>query len=143
VAAGRFWSTSTSAISGNAPIPINSGSSIDGSGITLSGTDTVLLAEPGRYLVSYYLQGDPQAGNETLGCLLSLDGAPVPGTRVSSVTESAFGADPTEPGLSNTVFLRVTAVNSQLRLVNGPTAVGHSQDVGGATTASLSVLRLS
>jgi hypothetical protein len=72
-----------------------------------------------------------------------LNGAQVPGTLVASVTESAFGADPTEPGLSNTVIVQVTDANSLLRLVNGVTATAHSQDPGGATTAGLSVVRIS
>ncbi|MBJ8206044.1 collagen-like protein, partial [Bacillus cereus] len=56
---GYFFSTATSAIAANALIPINSGSTIFGSGISLTSATTVTLSTPGIYLVSYYFQGDP------------------------------------------------------------------------------------
>jgi len=55
--------------------------------------------------VSYYFQADPNGGDETLRCSLSLNGVQVPGTLIASVTETTFAVDPTEPALSNTVFL--------------------------------------
>jgi hypothetical protein len=70
--------------------------------------------------------------------------AQVPGTLIASVTElPGFGVDPTEPGLSNTVIVQVTTPNALLRLVNGPVGLGHVENVAPATTASLSVIRLS
>jgi hypothetical protein len=133
-----------STIAANANIPINSGSSVTGTGISLSGSDAVLLAEPGVYLVSYYVQGDAQAGNETIRAALTLNGAQVPGTLIASVTESTIGEDPTEPAVSNTVIVQVPTGGSLLRLVNGPLAIGHVQtDLGGATTASLNVIQIS
>jgi hypothetical protein len=159
--AGYFWSTATGTIAANANVPLASGSRVVGSGITYSTTDTaVLLAQPGLYLVSYFLQGDAQGGDETatssretrqggdetVHASLSLNGAEVPGTHIASVTEAPppFGTvDPSEPALSNTVIVEVTAANSLLRLVNGPLGIGHVEGVDGATTASLNVLRLS
>jgi hypothetical protein len=96
------------------------------------------------YLVSYYLQGDPQSGNETLRFSLSLNDAQVPGTLIAGVTETpGFGVDATEPGLSNTVIVQVTTPNALLQLVNGPLALAHVENVSPATTASLTVIRLS
>ena len=68
------------------------------------------------YLVSYYLQGDAQAGNETVRCSLRLNGVQVPGSLIVNVT-AAGTADPTEPALSHSVIVEVTAANSLLRLV--------------------------
>jgi hypothetical protein len=52
---------------------------VNGTGISLSGTNAAQLAEPGWYLVSYYLQGDPIGGNETLRFSLSLNDSQIPG----------------------------------------------------------------
>ena len=57
------------------------------------------------------------------------------------VTESGF-VDATEPALSNTVVVPVTSADSLLLLVNGTPSVVHTQDVTGATTASLTVVRI-
>lgn len=46
----------------NALIPINSGSTVFGSGVSLTNATTVTLSTPGIYLVSYYFQGDPNGG---------------------------------------------------------------------------------
>ena len=142
VNAGYFWSTSTAGVAANANYPLNTGSSIVGTGISLSGTDAILLAEPGVYLVSYQVQADANGGDETVRTALTLNGAQVAGTLIANVT-SAGTTDPSEPSLSNTAIVQVTAPNSLLRLVNGPTAVGHVQSPGGAATSSVNVIRLS
>jgi hypothetical protein len=94
------------------------------------------------YLVSYQAQADANAGDETVRIGLTLNGAQVAGTLIASVT-SAGTADPSEPSLSNTVIVQVSAANSLLRLVNGATAVGHVQAPAGAATSAVNVVRLS
>ena len=84
---GYFFSTSTSTIAANALIPINSGSTVFGSDVSLTNATTVTLSTPGIYLVSYYFQGDPTAGNETISVRLTLNGTQVAGSFIFMLQE--------------------------------------------------------
>jgi hypothetical protein len=108
---------------------------VNGTGISLSGTNAAQLAEPGWYLVSYYLQGDPQGGNEVLRFSLSLNDAQVPGTLIANVT-GATGGDPPEPGLSHTAIVQVTTPDALLQLTNGPLGLTHIEILTPATTTA-------
>ncbi|ADH07849.1 triple helix repeat-containing collagen [Bacillus thuringiensis BMB171] len=136
---GYFFSTATSAIAANALIPINSGSTIFGSGISLTSATTVTLSTPGIYLVSYYFQGDPTAGNETISVRLTLNGTQVAGSFIFYVTGGTFIL---EPAVSNTMVIEVTSSNATLSLQNGPLAIGHVTTLSGVITASLNVLKI-
>ena len=70
----------------NALIPINSGCSF-GSDVSLTNATTVTLSTPGIYLVSYYFQGDPTAGNETISVRLTLNGIQVAGSFIFMLQE--------------------------------------------------------
>ncbi|MBH0335179.1 triple helix repeat-containing collagen, partial [Bacillus thuringiensis] len=135
---GYFFSTATSAIAANALIPINSGSTIFGSGISLTSATTVTLSTPGIYLVSYYFQGDPTAGNETISVRLTLNGTQVAGSFIFYVTAGFV----LEPAISNTMIIQVTSSNSTLSLQNGPLAIGHVTTLAGVITASLNILQI-
>jgi hypothetical protein len=140
---GRFWSVqSSTVIAAGATIPLNSGSAVIGTGISLASTgDAVQLAAPGTYLVSYFFQGDAQSGNETVRCALTLNGTTVAGTDVEAISVGNVAED---PAVSNTVVVQVTSANSLLRLVNsGSVGVGHSQVAAGVVGASVNVVRLS
>ncbi|BCD00351.1 hypothetical protein BC30048_3253 [Bacillus cereus] len=136
---GYFFSTATSAIAANALIPINSGSTIFGSGISLTSATTVTLSTPGIYLVSYYFQGSPTGGNETISVRLILNGTQVVGSFIFYVTKNNFVL---EPAISNTMVIEVTSPNSTLSLQNGPLDIGYVTVLSGVTTASLNILKL-
>jgi hypothetical protein len=140
---GYFWSTDTASIDANAPIPIETGSTVIGTGITLSGTSTVALAQPGAYLVSYQFQADANGGNETISCLLTLNGTAVPGSQIQSVTTNPALAQAESPSISNTIVIQVPTANSTLQLVNGPLGIDHVTNDAGSTTADVQVVRLS
>jgi hypothetical protein len=141
VNAGYFWSTAN--IDANAPIPINTGSTLIGTGITLSGTSTVQLAQPCTYLVSYQFQADANGGNETIACLLTLNGTAIPGSQIQSVTTAPALNQAESPSISNTIVIQVTAANSSLQLVNGPDGIDHVTNDAGTTTADVQVVQLS
>src|SRR5262249_59347231 len=133
----------TANINANAPIPIATGQTVIGAGISLSGTSTVQLAQPGVYLVSYQFQADANGGNETIACLLTLNGAAVPGSQIQSVTTNPALAQAEAPSISNTVVIQVAAANSSLQLVNGPNGIDHVTNDAGSSTADVLVVRLS
>ena len=136
---GYFFSTSTSTIAANANIPINSGSTVYGTGVSLTSATTVTVSTPGIYLVSYYFQGDATGGNETVSVRLLLNGTQVTGSFIQNVTTSTVVI---EPAISNTLLVNVTSANSTLILQNGPLGVGHVTTIAGAITASLNVVRI-
>ncbi len=136
---GYFFSTSTSAIAANANISINSGSTVYGTGVSLTSPTTVTVSTPGIYLVSYYFQGDATGGNETVSVRLLLNGTQVAGSFIQNVTTSTVVI---EPAISNTLLVNVTSANSTLILQNGPLGVGHVTTIAGAITASLNVVRI-
>jgi len=136
---GYFFSTSTSAIAANANIPINSGSTVYGAGVSLTSATTVTVSTPGIYLVSYYFQGDASAGNETVSVRLLLNGSQLTGSFIQNVTTSTVVI---EPAISNTLLVNVASANSTLILQNGPLGVGHVTTIAGAITASLNVVRI-
>jgi hypothetical protein len=135
---GYFFSTATTAIAANTLIPINSGSTIFGSGVSLTNSTTVTLSTPGIYLISYYFQGDPTAGNETISVRLTLNGTQVAGSFIFYVTAGFI----LEPAISNTMIIEVTSPNSTLSLQNGPLGVGHVTTLSGVITASLNILKI-
>lgn len=136
---GYFFSTSTSTIAANANIPINSGSTVYGTGVSLTSATTVTVSTPGIYLVSYYFQGDTTGGNETVSVRLLLNGAQLAGSFIQNVTTVTVVI---EPAISNTLLVNVTSANSTLILQNGPLGVGHVTTIAGAITASLNVVRI-
>ena len=58
-----------------------------GSDVSLTNATTVTLSTPGIYLVSYYFQGDPTAGNETISVRLTLNGTQVAGSFIFMLQE--------------------------------------------------------
>jgi len=136
---GYFFSTATSTIAANANIPINSGSTVYGTGVSLTNATTVTVSTPGIYLVSYYFQGDANAGNEVVSVRLLLNGTQVTGSFIQNVTTASVVL---EPSISNTLLVNVTSANSTFILQNGPLGVGHVTTIAGATTASLNVVRI-
>ena len=136
---GYFFSTSTSTIVANANIPINSGSTVYGTGVSLTSATTVTVSTPGIYLVSYYFQGDASGGNETVSVRLLLNGTQVTGSFIQNVTTSTVVI---EPAISNTLLVNVASANSTLILQNGPLGVGHVTTIAGTITASLNVVRI-
>ena len=142
ISAATFYSTSLVVVPVNSPIPINSGSAIAGDGISLLNPTDILVEAPGLYLVSYYFQGDPIDGIETVACGLRLNNILVPGSIIQSVTSPESSI--VEPAVSNTRILQIPAANSVLQLFNSsPSAISHLRWVEGACTASLTLLRLS
>ena len=142
ISAGTFFSTSFSQIPYDSPVSVNSGSSITGSGISLTGTTDILLENPGIYLVSYYIQGDPVGGIETVACSLKLNNVTVPGSIVQSVT--SYLSDEVEPAVSNTCIIDVTSPGTILQLFNSSnSALEHIRWVDDFCSASITVLRLS
>ena len=141
-AAGTFYSTSIETVLNGAMIPINSGSEVVGNGITLQNATDVLIQTPGIYLAGYYFQGDPIDGIEALACRLLLNGQPISGTTVQSVTSPE--ANIVEPSVTNMHLIVVSGNNSILQLQNySNAAIAHLRWVDNVTTASLTVLRLS
>jgi len=136
---GYFFSTATSTIAANALIPINSGSTIFGAGVSLTNATTITLSTPGIYLISYYFQGDAILGNETISVRLVLNGTQVAGSFILYVTKGNFIL---EPAISNTMVIEVTSPNSTLSLQNGPLAIGHVTTLAGVITASLNILQI-
>lgn len=136
---GYFFSTATSTIAASALIPINSGSTIFGAGVSLTNATTITLSTPGIYLISYYFQGDAILGNETISVRLVLNGTQVAGSFILYVTKGNFIL---EPAISNTMVIEVTSPNSTLSLQNGPLAIGHVTTLAGVITASLNILQI-
>ncbi|MFK4468904.1 hypothetical protein ABH960_004522 [Bacillus sp. RC252] len=136
---GYFFSTSTSTIAANANIPINSGSTVYGAGVSLTSATTVTVSTPGIYLVSYYFQGGANGGNEVASVRLLLNGTQVTGSFIQNVTTSTVVL---EPAISNTLLVNVASANSTFVLQNGPLAVGHVTTIAGTITASLNVVRI-
>jgi hypothetical protein len=136
---GYFFSTSTSTIAANANIPINSGSTVYGTGVSLTSATTVTVSTPGIYLVSYYFQGDANGGNETVSVRLLLNGTQITGSFIQNVTTATVVI---EPAISNTLLVNVASANSTLILQNGPLGVGHVTTIAGTITASLNVVRI-
>ena len=135
---GYFFSTSTSTIAANANIPINWGSTVYGTGVSLTSATTFTVSTPGIYLVSYYFQGDANGGNEVVSVRLLLNGTQVTGSFIQNVTTSTV----IEPAISNTLLVNVASANSTLVLQNGPLGVGHVTTIAGTITASLNVVRI-
>ena len=141
LSAGTFFSTLTTEIPVNSPIPISSGGQTAGPGILLIPPASILIQEPGYYLVSYYFQGNPVGDIEAIACSLQLNGTLIPGTIVQSIASQL--ANLAEPAVSNTCLVRVTASGSTLQLVNSsPTPITHLEGVPGFTSSSVTVLRL-
>ncbi|MEH7269109.1 collagen-like protein, partial [Bacillus toyonensis] len=136
---GYFFSTSTSTIAASANIPINSGSTVYGTGVSLTSATTVTVSTPGIYLVSYYFQGDATGGNEVVSVRLLLNGTQVTGSFIQNVTTSTVVL---EPSISNTLLVNVASANSTFILQNGPLGVGHVTTIAGTITASLNVVRI-
>ena len=141
LAAATFFSTDTASVPPNVPIPLNSGSRIEGLGLYLLNATDVRIDNPGVYLVSYYFQGDPVDGIETLSCCLRVNGNTVPGSIVQSVTSPE--ANIVEPSVSNTCLLPIEAPGALLQLFNtSGTAISHLRWVAGFCGASLTLFRI-
>ena len=142
LSAATFFSTSLETVPLQAVIPISSGSQIAGGGISLLGATDVLIENPGIYFMSYYFQGDPVSGIETLACSLRLNGVTVPGSIIQSVTSPESSI--VEPAVSNSQIVQISAPNTILQLYNNSnSAISHLRWVENFCSASLTVLRLS
>ena len=142
ISVGTFYSTSLSQIPYNSPVPVASGMRTAGSGISLISAADILLDNIGVYLVSYYIQGDPIGGIETIACSLKLNNVTVPGSIVQSVTTTLSYSS--EPAVSNTCIIEVTTPGSILQLFNSSNSgLTHVVWVENFCSASITVLRLS
>ena len=142
LSAATFFSTSLETVPVQAVIPISSGSQIVGDGISLLGATDVLIENPGVYLISYYFQGDPVSGTETLACSIRLNGITVPGSIIQSVTSPESSI--VEPAVSNSSIVQISAPNTILQLYNNSnSAISHLRWVENFCSASLTILKLS
>jgi len=142
LSAATFFSTSSSIILSNSAIPVDSGGQTAGDGLSLISATDVLIENTGVYLFSYYFQGDPIDGIETIACSLRLNGITVPGSIVQSVTSPESSI--VEPAVSNSLILQVSTPNAVLQLHNSSgSAISHLRGVEGFCSASLTILRLS
>ena len=141
VSAATFFSTSLAVVANSVPIPINSGGQITGSGISLQNATDVRIEYPGVYLISYYFQGDPIDGIETLSCGLRLNSIVVPGSVIQSVASPE--ANIVEPAVSNSYIVYINTPDTTLQLYNSSnSAISHLRWVENACTASVTVVRL-
>ena len=140
--AATFYSTALGIVPLHEAIPINSGGQTAGQGILLINATDVLIENTGVYLVSYYFQGDPISGIETLACSLRLNGVTIPGSIVQSVTSPE--ASIVEPSVSNSMIVQVSTPNAVLQLFNSSNSeISHLRWVEGFSSAVLTVLRIS
>ena len=82
---------------------------------------------PGIYLVSYYFQGDPTAGNETISVRVTFKWNTSRREFYFYVTGGTFIL---EPAVSNTMVIEVTSSNATLSFKN-PLAIGHVTTLSG------------
>ena len=142
LSAATFFSTSLATVPFDSPIPINSGGQIAGEGLSLVNATDVMVENPGIYLISYYFQGDPVDGIETLACSLRLNNIPVSGSIVQSVASPE--ANIVEPSVSNSCIVQISTPDAVLQLYNSSNSViSHLRWVVDACTASLTVVRIS
>jgi hypothetical protein len=114
---------------------------VPGSGISLFGTNTVAIGDPGYYMVSYFLVGDTISGELPLVASLSLNGDTVPG----SIIQEAGAVDTNiENSVSNTILVNVTQSNSALTLVNSSAeTIVRPTLITDGTSASITLTRIS
>ena len=142
LSAATFYSTALTTVALQSPIPINSGGQTAGVGLSLVSATDVLIENPGVYFVSYYFQGDPISGIETLACSLRLNSITVPGSIIQSVTSPE--ASIVEPSVTSSLIMNVTTPNAILQLYNSSnSAISHLRWVEGFTSASLTIMRIS
>jgi len=141
LSAATFYSTSLALVPSNSLIPIHSGGEIVGSGLSLINATDVRIESPGVYLVSYFFQGDPVDGIETVACSLRLNGLTVSGSIVQSVTSPESNI--VEPSVSNTRILQINTPEAVLQLYNNSnSAISHLRWVEDFSSASLTILRI-
>ena len=142
LSAATFFSTSLAAIPVDTAIPINSGGQIAGEGLSLVNATDILIENPGIYLMSYYFQGDPVDGIETLSCSLRLNNIVVPGSVIQSVASPE--ANIVEPSVSNSLIVQISTPNAILQLYNSSnSAISHLRWVADFCSASVTIMRLS
>ena len=142
LSAATFFSTSLSLVPREAAIPINSGGQIAGEGLSLLNETDIFIENPGMYLISYYFQGDPIDGIETVACSLRLNNITIPGSIIQSVTSPE--ASIVEPAVSNMLLVQISTPGAILQLHNSSSsAISHLRWVENFCSASLTIMRLS
>lgn len=132
-----FFSTSTATNASVAALPLDTGSTLSGSGIRLSGPTEITISNAGFYLVSYYFQGTSQASDEILAASLYLNGRMVTGSLIES-----NGAT-NGPVVSNTVLINIGTAPSTIWLINASNGtVSHIPTQPNATIASVTITRV-
>jgi hypothetical protein len=136
--AAYFYSTTPTAVATGGVIPIGTGSTVMGTGITLSGGNTVTLASPGTYLVSYSWATDAQGGGEIVAASLKLNGTIVPGSQASETTYSSVGVT---AQVTNTMIVTVPTAGSTLQLINSG-APSANTSTAGSLVADMNIVRI-
>ncbi|HFJ9466885.1 TPA: collagen-like protein [Bacillus cereus] len=119
-----FASTSLATFTPNTPFPINDVQDIDGSAITLVGTDTVSL-QPGIYQIHYTHSGDPLGpeGTGVLALELLLNAVPLLGSYIWAADIVSIPNDLAHLHIDNELSISV-AILSTLQIINRSSGAG-------------------
>jgi outer membrane lipoprotein-sorting protein len=110
-----------------------------GTDITLSGGNTVTIANPGTYLVSYSWATDAQSGGEIISASLRLNGTTVPGSQATEVSTTTGGV---YAQVNNTMIVTIPTAGSTLQLINSGALSSTVPSTAGSLVADMNIVRI-